>query len=111
MPGTTNLEKHEGLLALIRKHNQAGKWLAAICAAPSILGKMHLLRNLDATCYPGFEEFLDEAYVRTNQGVIVCNNIITSRGPGFAPEFGLKIAEILSSKEVADQVASDMLIK
>lgn len=110
MPGTTNLEKHEGLLALIRKHNQAGKWIAAICAAPSILGKMHLLRNLDATCYPGFEEYLDEAYVRTNKGVIVSNNIITSRGPGFAPEFGLKIVETLTSKKQSDEVAEGMLI-
>lgn len=111
LPGTTNLEKHEGLLSLIRKQNQAGKWIAAICAAPSILGKMHLLRNLDATCYPGFEEFLDEAYVRTKQNVIVSNNIITSSGPAFAPDFGLKIVEILTNKETSDEVAEGMLLK
>ena len=111
MPGTKGLEAHSGLCDKIREFDSKDKFIAAICAAPSILGKMHLLRNLDATCYPGFEEFLDEAYVRTKQNVIVSNNIITSSGPAFAPDFGLKIVEILTNKETSDEVAEGMLLK
>ena len=110
MPGTLNLGKHEGLLALLREQNKKGRWIAAICAAPSILGKMHLLRNQQAVCYPGFEDQLDEAFV-SKERVMVSGNIVTSRGPGCTIEFALQLATILKGEDVAKAVAEGMLVK
>lgn len=110
MPGTLNLGEHQGLTQLLREHNKRGGKIAAICAAPSILGKMHILRNQQAVCYPGFEEQLEEAFI-AKENVVLSGNIITSRGPGFAMDFGLKIVEVLKGIEFAKQVAAGMLIK
>lgn len=110
MPGTLNLGAHEGLLNLLRDHNKKGRWIAAICAAPSILGKMHILRNQQAVCYPGFEDQLGEAFVSKDR-VMVSGNIVTSRGPGCTIEFALQLATILKGEEVAKAVAEGMLVK
>lgn len=109
MPGTLNLENYTPLIALLKDHNRHGGRIAAICAAPSILGKIHLLRNQQAVCYPGFEEQLIGAFVG-KEPVATSSNITTSRGPGFAIQFGLSIVRQLKGDEVADQVAKDMLI-
>ena len=110
MPGTLNLGEHMGLTTLLRDHNKKGRWIAAICAAPSILGKMHILRNQQAVCYPGFEDQLEEAFVSKDR-VMVSGNIVTSRGPGCTIEFALQIATILKGEEVAKAVAEGMLVK
>ena len=110
MPGTLNLGAHEGLLSLLREQNKKGGWIAAICAAPSVLGKMHLLRNHQAVCYPGFEEQLEEAFVSKDR-VMVSGNIVTSRGPGCTIEFALQLATVLKGEEVAKTVAEGMLVK
>jgi 4-methyl-5(b-hydroxyethyl)-thiazole monophosphate biosynthesis len=110
MPGTLNLGAHEGLSIAIREQNKKGRWIAAICAAPSILGKMHLLRNLQAVCYPGFEDQLEEAFV-SNERVMVSGNIVTSKGPGCTIEFALQLATILKGEDVAKAVAEGMLVK
>lgn len=109
MPGTLNLENYQPLTTLLKDHNKRGGRIAAICAAPSVLGKMHLLRNLQAVCYPGFEEQLAGAFV-CKEPVVISSNITTSRGPGFADQFGLAIVRQLRGNEVADQVAKDMLL-
>lgn len=110
MPGTLNLKEYAPLINLLKEHNKRGGKIAAICAAPSILGEMHLLRNQQAVCYPGFEEMLTGAFI-DKAPVVVSGNIITSRGPGFAPQFGLTIVEVIAGKDVARQVARDMLIE
>lgn len=110
MPGTLNLGEHHGLMQLLKEQNKRGGKIAAICAAPSILGKMHILRNQQAVCYPGFEDQLEEAFIGKDN-VVVSGNIITSRGPGFAVEFGLKIVEILKGSDVAKNVAAGMLLQ
>jgi 4-methyl-5(b-hydroxyethyl)-thiazole monophosphate biosynthesis len=109
MPGTKNLESFTPLTKLIGEYYKKGKFLAAICAAPSILGKMHLLRNEEVICYPGFEEFLSEAVI-SKQKVVRCNKLITAKGPGVAIEFGLKIVETLVSKELADELAAQVIL-
>ena len=63
MPGTKRLAAHEGLAALLKEKNAEGKRLAAICAAPSVLGGLGLLKGRRAACYPGFEEALTGAEV------------------------------------------------
>ena len=110
MPGTLNLEAHAGLANLLREQNKKGRWIAAICAAPSILGKMHLLRNLQAVCYPGFEDQLEEAFV-SKERVMVSGNVVTSRGPGCTIEFALQLVAILKGEDVAKAVAEGMLVK
>ena len=110
MPGTTTLEKHEGLKELIKEFYQKEKYIAAICAAPSILGKMGLLESSMATCYPGFEKYLKGA-IHTEDLVIKHKNIITSKGPGTAMLFALELVEILVGKEKVEELKESMIIQ
>lgn len=100
--GQTHLEMHNGLCELLLQHNDAGKMIAAICAAPSVLGRLGILADKQATCYPGFESYLGESYVG---GLVVeSKNIITAKGPGLASDFAFCIIEHIKGSDVADQV-------
>ena len=81
MPGTTNLGAHEGLVKQLEKFAEQNRWLAAICAAPMVLGKAGLLKDRTAVIYPGMEAHLVEARVGKNP-VEVDGKIITSKGHG-----------------------------
>lgn len=103
MPGTKNLGEHVGLCALLKQFNAAGKYLAAICAAPSVLGQLGLLEGKQATCYPGFESALGDSFIG---GVLVeSKNIITAKGPGVAADFALTIISVLKGEDAALEVA------
>lgn len=108
MPGTLNLEKSGTVQNIIKFCADNEKYLAAICAAPSIYGHMGLLKGKKAVCYPGFEKDLSGAEVLYDR-VCVSGNIITSRGPGTALEFGLKLVEILVSAEVSRKLSEGMI--
>lgn len=100
--GATHLDKCQPLCDLLQKHNEQGKQIAAICAAPSVLGKLGILEGKQATCYPGFEDFLGESFVG---GLVVeSKNIITAKGPGLASDFAFCLIEHLAGEETADQV-------
>ncbi len=100
--GATHLDKCRPLCDLLLKHNEQGKQIAAICAAPSVLGKLGILEGKQATCYPGFEDFLGESFVG---GLVVeSKNIITAKGPGLASDFAFCLIEHLAGEETADQV-------
>lgn len=90
MPGTINLGKHKELCDLLISFSTEGKKIAAICAAPSILGQLKLLEGKEATCYPGFEKQLIGCKV-TNKNVVVSGNIITGKGAGVAIDFALEL--------------------
>lgn len=107
MPGTAHLMAHEGLNALVKKQYDSGKPMAAICAAPSLLGKLGLLKGKEAISYPGFEENLLGAKI-SDKTVVQSGNIITAKAPGVAIPFALKIVETLKGKEVADKVAGEI---
>lgn len=109
MPGTTNLEKHNGLIEKIKLYEKQGKWLAAICAAPMIFGKLGILKNKTATSYPGFEEELIGAEL-SSEPVVQSDKVITSCGPGTALQFAFKIVEVLKGTEQADMLKASMLI-
>ena len=109
MPGTTNLESHEGLCSLLRQHNAEGKLIAAICAAPSILGKLGILEGKKATCYPGFETYLEGAEY-TAQLVEQDGNIVTGKGPGAAIPFAMTLVEMLVSKEMRQELEVGMMV-
>lgn len=103
MPGTLNIEKSPYAQKFIDYANEHGKIIAAICAAPSVLGHKGLLKGRKATCFPGFETELDGAEY-ADSGVVQDGNIITAKGAGVAIEFGLKIAEQFVSKEETDKI-------
>jgi 4-methyl-5(b-hydroxyethyl)-thiazole monophosphate biosynthesis len=87
----------------------AGKWVAAICGAPSVLSKAGILRGRKATIHPGVKNMLTDArYVA--QRVIVDGNLITSQGPGTAVEFSIKLVEVLAGKEKAKEISSAILM-
>ncbi|MBP3586935.1 MAG: DJ-1/PfpI family protein [Paludibacteraceae bacterium] len=100
--GATKLDQCAALTELLIEHNNQNKLIAAICAAPSVLGKLGILENKQATCYPGFEEYLGESYVG---GLVVeSKNIITAKGPGLSSDFAFCLIEKLAGTEMADQV-------
>jgi 4-methyl-5(b-hydroxyethyl)-thiazole monophosphate biosynthesis len=100
--GATKLHECEALCQLLVKHNEQEKLIAAICAAPSVLGRLGVLAGKQATCYPGFEEYLGESYI---DGLVVeSKNIITAKGPGLSSDFAFCIIEKMVGAEVADQV-------
>lgn len=102
-PGTSNLEKSPAVKSAVRYCVEHGKPIAAICAAPSILGHMGLLKGHKATCFPGYEAELDAGEV-TGDSVCVSGNIITGKGAGVAVEFALKIVEVLYGAEQSNKI-------
>lgn len=109
MPGATNLNVCEPLKQLLVKHAEEGKLIAAICAAPLVLGGLGLLNGRRATCYPGFEPLLVDAAVAA-EPVVADGHIITGKGPGFVFDFALSIIACLQTKNNADTIAGDLLI-
>ncbi len=107
--GHQNLEVCKVLTDKIAEFNGAGKFVAAICAAPTILGRMGILKGHDATCYGGMEAALEGANKLTDS-VVVSGNIITSRGMGTSVEFGLKLLEVLTDKANADRIAASVMV-
>lgn len=110
MPGAATLDKHEGLRKLILNFAEKNKPIAAICAAPMVLGKLGLLKGRKATCYPSFEQYLDRAEC-VNEPVVVDGNIITGMGPGAAMDFALAIVEKLEGKEKVEELVEAMCVR
>ncbi len=107
LPGADNLENCEFLTSLIKEKSAEGKVIAAICAAPKILGVLGLLSKVKATCYPGFEARLVGAITK-KKGVIVDKNFITAKGAGVTHEFALAIATSLGKGIQARRVIKAM---
>ena len=108
MPGAKNLDESEVVDTLIKKTENEGGRLAAICAAPFILGKRGLLENKRACCYPGFENYLSGATVVTD-GVVTDGNITTARGAGVALDFALELLCLLKDEEIANKMAATII--
>lgn len=108
MPGTRNLEKHQGLMAQLDSFYAAGKYVAAICAAPTVMGHRDMLKGREACCYPGMEEELTGAEV-VFEPVAISDHVITSRGMGCAIPFGLAITSILCGKEKAEELSKGIV--
>lgn len=108
MPGTKNLERCSRLMDALDRFYEGGKWIAAICAAPSIFGHRGYLKGRRATSYPSFEGELEGAAV-TGGPAEVDGNVITGRGMGAAIPFGLLIVEKLVSAEAAEALAKGIV--
>lgn len=109
MPGATTLEKCGELRNLVLRFAQEQKPIAAICAAPMVLGKLGLLKGKKATCYPGFDKYLEGAEYTGNM-VEVVDNFILGKGPGAAPAFAFAILEKYAGAEKALEVKKGMLL-
>lgn len=107
MPGTTNLEADPNVLAAVDYCADNNRYIAAICAAPSILGHKNLLDGRYATCFPGFEKELSGALLSARY-VAVDGRYITARGAGCCIKFGLKLVELLCSKDKADSLEASL---
>ena len=108
MPGTKNLEAHAGLMQQVDAFYATGKYVAAICAAPSILGHRGILKGRKACSYPGFEKDLEGAQV-VYDSVAVSDHVITSRGMGCAIDFSLAILTALCGEAVAKEKAEAII--
>ena len=108
MPGTIHLGEHAGVCDAVRAFDEAGKWIAAICAAPTVFGNLGLLEGRKATCYPGMQEELASGEYLIDS-VVVSDHIITSRGMGTAIDFSLKIIEVLLGAEKAEQIGKSIV--
>ena len=111
LPGATNLNACVPLKEALLQQYRDGGIVAAICAAPLVLGGLGLLKGRKATCYPGFEKYLTGAELHVDEPVVVDGNVITGRGPGLTFQFALKLVELIAGKEISDAVAHQMLLK
>ncbi len=110
MPGTRHLDAWAGTDTFIEATEKAGGILAAICAAPSVLGKRGKLKGKAASCYPGFEENLNGARVSYDD-VTVDGKVITARGAGCAMKFGLALLGALRGEDVSRKIAEAVIYK
>lgn len=107
--GTTDYTDHDGLVELVKKYDAEGRHVAAICAAPAVLGKAGIFRGRRAACFPGMEDYLAGAIVCSDL-VVTDGNITTARGPAAAPFFGLRLAELLCGREKAAEISKAFIM-
>ncbi|MGL4343922.1 MAG: DJ-1 family glyoxalase III [Cellulosilyticaceae bacterium] len=108
MPGVDHLYEDEKVRELVMDFDQKQKKLGAICAAPSILGRLGILNGHQATCYPGFEKHLEGAII-CKERVVQSGHIITGIGAGASLEFAFVLLEVLKGKETAQTIRKAML--
>lgn len=108
--GTENLAASKLVTGAVRRQLAAGKQVAAICAAPSVLGRMGLLDGREAVCYPGFEHYMPAAHMQ-DADVAVTDQIITGRALGAGIPFALALIARLEGQDKADQVQKAIVYK
>lgn len=108
-PGATNLMNDKRVLECANVFNDEEKNVIAICAGPQVLDAAGLLKDKKFTCYPGVENRLKAENI-VDEAIVEDNNIITSMGPALAILLGVKLVEILASKEKAEEVAEGLLL-
>ena len=107
MPGTQSLYDNSILEKALETRVKKKKWIAAICAAPFIIGKRGYLEGKEATCFPGYEKDLKGAKL-SNQKVVISDHFITSKGPGTSLHFAYAIVSVLKDEKTAATLAKQM---
>ena len=108
MPGAAHLKTDVRILDLLRKMAAAGKYTAAICAAPMVLAEAGVLNGKHATSYPGFLDGLPGVTV-SGAAVVQDGRVLTSRGPGTAMDFALALVETLAGRDKRQQVEAALV--
>ena len=109
--GVATVRKSEAALEALRFARENGKFVAAICAGPTVLADLGITDGLSATCYPGCEEAMGHAVMVENAPCVMDGKVITGTSAGCAVSFGLKLIEALQSKEAAEQIAQQIVIR
>uniref|UniRef100_A0A1A9VQL8 DJ-1/PfpI domain-containing protein n=1 Tax=Glossina austeni TaxID=7395 RepID=A0A1A9VQL8_GLOAU len=109
--GCEEMSKSDILGELLKKQEKEERFVAAICAAPTVLAAHSIGLGKTLTSYPGLKPKLDSLYKYIDdQKVIQDGKLITSRGPGTAFDFALKISEVLAGEEKTREVAKGLLL-
>jgi 4-methyl-5(b-hydroxyethyl)-thiazole monophosphate biosynthesis len=110
MPGAEHLRDSEPLAQMLKRQQEKGRWQGAICAAPAVVFAHHgLLENVRATAHPGFIDRLDPRRAVMDR-VVVDGRVATSRGPGTAIEFALKLVALLYDDGKAAAIGEAMVV-
>ena len=107
-PGSNNLKEDKRILNLLKHMNQQNKYVAAICAAPSVLATAGVLDKKQATSFPGALDAFP-GIKQQSRAVVVDGNVITSRGPGTAMDFALTLVELLAGSDKRQEVESGLV--
>lgn len=106
--GVDSIQMSLFALALIQRAYDLGCWIGAICAAPTILGRIGFLDRRKAVCYPGLEEEMGSAVVQLGESVVTDGRIITAEAAGSAFEFGLRLVEAVKGRGTAQKVKTSV---
>lgn len=109
MGGVESVEASPEAMAAVRYALEHDKYVAAICAAPMILGRRGWLDGRHAVCYPGCEGGMGDAILHSDRETVIDGKIITGRAPGAAIEFGLTLAGLLPGSFTPDEIAGYMV--
>lgn len=108
MPGAAFLRDDPRVIAALQTLASAGKYTAAICAAPMALHAAGLLEGKQATSFPGVLDALPGSHRYCTERVVIDGTVVTSRGPGTALDFALTLVELLAGKAERDKVEQDL---
>ncbi len=108
MPGAANLKNDVRIMELLKQMAAAGKYIAAICAAPMVLAEAGILNGKQATSYPGFLDAIPDVTL-SSAAVVQDGKVLTSRGPGTAMDFALALVEVLTSTDTRQQVEAALV--
>ena len=111
MPGTKNLDATRPVGELVRRVAADGGVVAAICAAPMVLGRLGLLDGKKATCYPGLEGNMGTALMQEGAATVTDGKLLTGAGPGTAIDFGLLLVGALQGEEKAKEVYDGLVYR
>jgi 4-methyl-5(b-hydroxyethyl)-thiazole monophosphate biosynthesis len=109
LPGADNLREDDRLIKKLQEMSAAGKYTAAICAAPRVLAHAGLLHNKRATSFPGALDVASVPGLDYREAAVVRDGkVITSRGPGTAMDFALILIELLAGKQKRNEVETGL---
>ena len=109
--GVASIQGCQQALDAVKFMYEQGRFVAAICAAPTILAQLHITDGKQAVCYPGCETQMGNARMRTDLACVTDGKVITAASAGCAIPFGLALIEALKGKEAADKIAGQIVIR
>ncbi len=110
LPGATNLRDNSLVVQIVKDIFKSNNLVASICAAPIVLEECEISKEIEGTCYPGFEKYINfKEYL--NKPVVKSGNVITAMGPAFSMNFALEIVEYLLSEEDRLLLEKNLLLK
>lgn len=109
--GVDSLRASQPALDALKFAWDNGKFVAAICAGPTVLADLGITDGLRATCYPGQEQYMGSARMQENAAVVTDGRLITGTSAGCAIPFGLALVEALKGKEVSETIRKQIVIR